>query len=58
VNEILKTNKIAIAIILIAIVALAAPTSGAIYQGGQSESEKAEKMVEVAEKAGERTVRL
>jgi flagellar basal body-associated protein FliL len=46
----MKTSKIAIAIILVAIVVMVAPTSAAMYHG-QSESDKAEKIVEVAEKA-------
>ncbi len=53
----MKTSKIAIAIILVAIVAMAAPASAAIYYG-QSESDRAEKIVEVAENAGEKVENL
>jgi translation initiation factor 2B subunit (eIF-2B alpha/beta/delta family) len=54
----LKPNKITIAIILVAIVAMAAPASAAIYHGGQSESDKADKIVQVAENAGEKVENL
>jgi len=53
----MRPNKIAIAIILVAIVAMAAPASAAMYHG-QSESDKAEKIVEVAEKAGQKVENL
>ena len=49
----MRPSKLAIAIILVAIVAMAAPASAAMYHG-QSESDKAEKIVEVAEKAGQK----
>lgn len=49
----LKQNKIVIAIILVAIVVMAAPASAAMYHG-QSENDKAEKIVQVAEDAKDR----
>lgn len=58
VNKMLKPNKITIAIILVAIVAMAAPASAAIYHGGQSESDKADKIVQFAEKAEEKVENL
>ena len=58
VNEMLKTNKNAIAIKLVAIVTMATPASATMDHGGQSVSDKAEKMVEVAEKEGERIENL
>ncbi len=53
----MKTSKIAIAIILVAIVVMVAPASAAMYHG-QIESAKAEKIVEVAEKAEQKVEKL
>jgi hypothetical protein len=52
-----KTSKIAIVIILAAIVVMAAPVSAAMFHG-QSESDKAEKIVELADKAGQKVDNL
>ncbi len=52
-----KTSKLAIAIILATIVVMAAPVSAAMFQG-QSESVKAEKIVELADKAGQKVDNL
>jgi hypothetical protein len=52
-----KTSKIAIAIILATIVVMAAPVSAAMFHG-QSESFKAEKIVELADKAGQKVDNL
>jgi HEPN domain-containing protein len=52
-----KTSKIAIAIILATIVVMAAPASAAMFHG-QSESVKAEKIVELADNAGQKVDNL
>jgi hypothetical protein len=52
-----KTSKIAIVIILAAIIVTAAPVSAAMFHG-QSESAKAEKIVELADKAGQKVENL
>jgi hypothetical protein len=52
-----KTSKLAIAIILATIVVMAAPVSAAMFHG-QSESVKAEKIVELADKAGQKVDNL
>jgi translation initiation factor 2B subunit (eIF-2B alpha/beta/delta family) len=52
-----KTSKIAIVIILATIVVMAAPASAAMFQG-QSENIKAEKIVELADKAGQKVENL
>ena len=54
VNEMMKTSRIAIVIILASIVAMVAPASAAMYGGGQSVSDRAEKYVEIADRAGDR----
>jgi tetratricopeptide (TPR) repeat protein len=48
-----KTSKIAIVVILAAIIVMAAPVSAAMFHG-QSESDRAEKIVELADKAGQK----
>jgi hypothetical protein len=52
-----KTSKLAIVIILAAIIVTAAPVSAAMFHG-QSESAKAEKIVELADKAGQKVENL
>ncbi|MGD9131270.1 MAG: hypothetical protein PVH73_06825 [Candidatus Bathyarchaeota archaeon] len=53
----MKASKIAIVIILATVIALAAPVSAAMFHG-QSESTKAEKIVELADKAGQKVENL
>jgi hypothetical protein len=48
-----KANKIAVAVILATIIVMAAPVSAAMFHG-QSESARAEKIVELADKAGQK----
>lgn len=52
-----KASKIAIVIILATIIVMAAPVSAAMFHG-QSESVKAEKIVELADKAGQKVENL
>ena len=52
-----KASKLAIVIILAAIIVMAAPVSAAMFHG-QSESAKAEKIVELADKAGQKVENL
>jgi len=52
-----KTSKIAIVIILATVIVMAAPVSAAMFYG-QSENVKAEKIVELADKAGQKVENL
>jgi tetratricopeptide (TPR) repeat protein len=52
-----KASKIAIVIILATVIVMAAPASAAMFHG-QSESVKAEKIVELADKAGQKVENL
>ena len=54
----MKTSKIAIVIILAVLVATVAPVSAAIYAGGLNESDRAEKFVNLADRAGARVQTL
>ena len=53
----MKTSKIAIVIILATVIVMAAPASAAMFYG-QSESVKAEKIAELADKAGQKVENL
>lgn len=50
----MKTSRIAIVIMLASIVAMVAPASAAFYGGGQNVADRAEKYVEIADRAGDR----
>jgi tetratricopeptide (TPR) repeat protein len=52
----MKATRIALIAVLIAIVVMAAPASAAMY--GQTDSDKAENVIELAERAGERVEEL
>jgi hypothetical protein len=52
-----KASKVAIVIILATVIVMAAPASAAMFHG-QSESVKAEKIVELADKAGQKVENL
>jgi hypothetical protein len=52
-----KASKIAISIILATVIVMAVPVSAALFHG-QSESAKAEKIVELADKAGQKVENL
>jgi translation initiation factor 2B subunit (eIF-2B alpha/beta/delta family) len=52
-----KASKIAIVVILATVIVMAAPASAAMFHG-QSESAKAEKIVELADKAGQKVENL
>jgi hypothetical protein len=52
----MKATRIAVIAVLIAIVVMAAPASAAMY--GQTDSDKAEDVIELAERAGERVEEL
>ena len=54
----MKTSKIAIVIILAVLVATVAPVSAAIYAGGLNVSDRAEKFVNLADRAGARVQTL
>lgn len=54
----MKTSRIALVLVLAAMVATVAPVSAALYQGGLTESDRVTKFVTIADRAGDRVQSL